>query len=148
MKKIKLTRGKYALVDDEDFEKLNQHKWFFDGRYAARDIGGRKNKKRILMHRLINNTNGNLDTDHINQNKLDNRRHNLRDATRSQNNVNSKLRKDNMSGFKGVVYDKTCKKWRAYIGIDGKQLSLGYYKYFGAALLARKLGERIYFNQL
>src|SRR3990167_164487 len=107
MKKIKLTQNKYALVDDEDFKELNQSKWLCDSSgYAGRDVGGRKNKKRILMHRLLNNTPKGFHTDHINRDKLDNRKENLRTTTCSQNILNSKLSKKNTSGHKGVEWYK------------------------------------------
>src|SRR3990167_11489999 len=92
MKRIKLTKGQYALVSDEDYEELNKVKWFalqsrgvkrFD---AARNAPSVKGKEKVLlMHRVIMNTPQGLDTDHINHNPLDNRRENLRICTHGQN---------------------------------------------------------------
>jgi hypothetical protein len=75
MKKIPLTQGKFAIVDDEDFEYLNRWKWYFAPvGYATRGDGhGRGNRTVVYMHRVVNKTTGGLVTDHINRNKLDNR---------------------------------------------------------------------------
>ena len=75
MKKIKLTQGKYAIVDDEDFAYLNQWRWYYHNNYA---VHTNKNKSRIYMHRFILNTPKKMFSDHINGNGLDNRRSNLR----------------------------------------------------------------------
>ena len=119
MKKIKLTQNKYVLVDDEDYEWLNQWKWCFNSHYAARNVYHGKKVSSILMHRLINNTPEGKQTDHINRNKLDNRRKNLRSVTRSQNMRNK--------GKKGYSWHKRTKKWYAKITLNGKRVSLGYF---------------------
>jgi len=98
MAKIKLTQGKFALIDKADFEWLNQWKWMFTGTYAARRNGSR----REWMHRLIVGTPADKQTDHINGNKLDNRRANLRICTASQNNYNKGVQRNNKIGYKGV----------------------------------------------
>ena len=132
-KEIQLTQGKVALVDDEDFEYLNQWKWYVQkwnvGYYAVRNV--RNNKKYIgyqSMHRLLsNNNNKSLITDHVNGNTLDNRKSNLRICSFSDNNKNRKISKNNSTGYKGVVYDKRNKKFIAKIGLNKKQIYLGYY---------------------
>lgn len=128
-KLILLTRGEYAIIDNEDFEWLNQWKWFFDGKYA-----GRRNKtgdREIYMHRLINNTPEGFETDHINGNKLDNRRENLRTVTHQQNIFNRSRLPNNTSGYIGVSYDATTtnkyKKWLARIKLNYKLINLGRY---------------------
>lgn len=142
-KKIKLTQGKYAIVDNDDFDKLNQWKWWVDYRgYAVRDVGGRKNKKRILMHRLINNTPKGLSTDHINRNKLDNRRKNLRTVNQSQNLFNTGLPKNNTSGYKGIQWYKN--RWVARIKVGYKSIYLGRYIKLQHAIKARKEAELKY----
>lgn len=129
-KEIKLTQGKFALVDDEDFEWLNQWKWHvIKGKsgmlYAERSI--RNNGKRInfLMHREIIKTPKGMNTDHENRNGLDNRRDNLRYCTKSQNAMNTEKNKDNKSGYKGVGWHKLSQKWRARITVKGKEKYLG-----------------------
>ena len=140
--KIKLTQGKYALVDNEDFEELSKWKWCFNGRYAIR----RKNHRTIYMHRVINNTLEGFETDHINRNKLDNRRKNLRSVTASQNRINLNIRKDNTSGYKGITWDKLKQRWKARIWIQGEQIVLGSFKQIKSASEARSKAELEYYN--
>ena len=118
---IPLTQGKFTLVDDEDFEYLNQWKWSYDGRYAERNVGG----KICRMHRVIIHTPDGMDTDHINLNKLDNRKENLRVCSRSENKMNIKKQANNTSGYKGVDFQKYCKKWRARMQIRDINYNLG-----------------------
>jgi hypothetical protein len=128
MKYIKLTKGKKAIVDDEDFNYLNQFKWHYQSQgYAARN-GIMVNRKRgdiILMHRVVNETPNNLITDHINRNKLDNRKSNLRTVTYSVNHLNKNKPVNNTSGYKGVHWDKSKNKWRAKAQYKSKQIHLG-----------------------
>lgn len=128
MEKIKLTRGKVAIVDKEDFVRVNMFTWYFDGKYARRDTGGRKNKKRIYMHRfIIGDTD--LEVDHINRDPLDNRKSNLRICLHKENIRNSPKHKDVASGIKGVYKrsEKRRKMWYSRIMVDGKDVHLGYY---------------------
>ena len=132
MKKISLSKGEYAIVDDEDFEWLSQQRWHItSNRYARRIKWDGKKKKNIYfyMHREILQRYGfgmkGKETDHINRNKLDNRKVNFRIATHQQNGFNSSLSKRNKSGYKGVSWDKERKVWATCIGIDNKCLSLG-----------------------
>lgn len=118
MKKILLTRGLFALVDDADFDWLNQWKWcaleYRPGRFYAVRV---KNTKMIYMHRVVFDAVSKTEVDHENKNSLDNRRGNLRSATRSQNMSNVGLRADNTSGFKGVTWDRERQKWMAKIRV-------------------------------
>ena len=142
-KKIKLTKGRYAIVDDEDFEFLNQWKWWSDGQgYAVRDIGGRKNKQRILMHRVVNKTPDGLVADHINRNKLDNRKKNLRNVTQRVNSLNCKLSKNNTSGYNGICWYKN--RWCATIKYNYKTVYLGRFANIKDAVKARKEAEYKY----
>jgi hypothetical protein len=142
-KRIELTKGKFAIVDDEDFDFLSQWKWWIDSQgYAVRDEGGRKNKRRILMHRFLNNTPDGYHTDHLNRKKLDNRRSNLMTRTCSQNILNSKLSKRNTSGFKGVEWYKN--RWVARIKIGYKNIYLGRFKNIADAIKARQEAELKY----
>lgn len=140
MKKIKLTQGKYAIVDEEDFVWLNQRKWYFSDGYARRKNGGTP----IYMHRLVNKTPEGIRTDHINQNKLDNRKANLRTAHGSINQRNTKIFATNTSGCKGVSWCKNISKWEAYIWKDNKKIGLGYSEDIKEAVKLRSNGERIY----
>lgn len=127
MKVIKLTQGRFTLVDDQDHETFGKVKWCVSNGYVARGVGGRKNRKTLLLHKEIMKTPKGMDTDHINGDKLDNRRENLRIATRSQNMANLANPINNKSGYKGVIWYKRDKNWRAFIKVDYKQIHLGYF---------------------
>ncbi len=131
MKKIKLTNGKYALVDDKDFEYLSQWKWkALDNEhtwYAYRQ--GKENgiNKRIYMHRVITNCPKGLVVDHIKHNGLDNQRKNIRICSVSDNSRNK--RHKNKSGYKGVRYRENRENpFNPKIFLDGKEIGLGHYK--------------------
>lgn len=122
MKRIPLTQGKFALVDDEDYVELNQHKWcaYKQGNtfYAARAVN--------LMHREIlglKRGDGKV-TDHIDHDGLNNQRSNIRVCTQQQNMMNKRKRKNNSSKYKGVYFLKT-NKWIAQIHFDNKSIHLG-----------------------
>ena len=123
MRSIELTTpGVYALVDDDDYDRLSQHNWYLhQGGYAQSRIAG----KTIGMHRLVCQPSPGLDTDHKNRDKLDNRRANLRECTRSQNHANQKKRRGSSSRFKGVYWNKHARKWQAEIKANGKYRYLG-----------------------
>lgn len=147
MAKIDISTPKYpnqfAIVDNEDFGWLNQWKWRTHSKgYAIRMAGGRKNAHNIYMHKLINNTPDGFETDHINQNKLDNRKDNLRSVTRTQNKLNTGLWKKNTSGYKGVTWNKQISKWQSQIGLNNKNIILGYFNDIKEASLARAEEER------
>jgi len=129
MKRIPLTQGKFAIVDDEDFERLSKHKWYAwkqgDTYYAVRNIGRKPNRSNERMHRVVMNAQKGQEIDHINRNGLDNRRCNLRLCTHSQNMGNVKSYKNSSSRFKGVCWNKINKNWRSYIRINGKMVNLG-----------------------
>jgi hypothetical protein len=125
MKEIPLTKGRMAIVDDQDFEWLSTYKWYFNSQkgYAATPKKMQDGTtKTISMQREIMNTPAGMETDHINGNKLDNRRENLRVATHTQNQSNRGKQKNNTSGFKGVIllngkwYRQIKYKWKNYHG--------------------------------
>jgi len=132
-KSIKLTQEKVTSVDFDDFEGLNKHKWtairdtntFYAARHGKVKIDGNRNL--IYMHRVILNTPKEMKTDHIDGDGLNNQRKNLRICTDSQNAKNRNKQSDNTSGFKGVSWHKKSKKWRVFIGVNGKQIHLGYF---------------------
>jgi len=129
MKEIPLTQSKIAIVDDDMFEELSKHKWYFEGRYAARISSLHLGKQKLIrMHRTICSTPDGMETDHINGDKLDNRRENLRICTRAENSRNKRKRAHNTSGYKGVYWYKQDKKWEAQIEIEGKNIHLGYFE--------------------
>jgi hypothetical protein len=127
-RRIKLTQGKYAIVDAEDFEKLNRHKWFAridKCTYYATRI---ENKKKIYMHRQIKPPPKGFVVDHINHKGYDNRKANLRIVAIAENNRNCrKTIKDSSSKYLGVSLCKSTNKWRAVICISGQDFHLGYF---------------------
>lgn len=129
MKLVKLTKGYSAIVDDADFQWINQWKLSLrtsrDGNmYAMR--WDAEASKFIYMHRLINSTPAKQKTDHRDGNGLNNQRTNLRTATSAQNAWNVRPHKDGESRFKGVSRNsKKGKPWIAGIGVDGKRRHLG-----------------------
>ena len=129
MKQIKLTQGKYAIVDNDDYKELNKHKWYLlDGRYAARVSWRKGDSLGFLMHRIILKVKKEEKCDHINNNGLDNRKQNLRICTLTQNQGNRIKQKNNTSGFKGVCLDKKSNKWKSAIHIKSVTKCLGRYK--------------------
>lgn len=135
MKIIRLINSKeFALVDDADFEWLNQWKWRISkhgDKFYIRKVGG----SREYMHRLINNTQQGYDTDHKDGNTFNNQRNNLRKSTKSENQMNRGKQKNNTSGFKGVTFMgvnnngyKLKNPWVARIKAGTKYISLGLFK--------------------
>jgi hypothetical protein len=120
---IPLTKGKYALVDFEDFQRVNQYDWFLNSKgYAYRLV----NKKAELMHRFIMDVSDpKIMIDHKYHNILDNRKAFLRTCNKSQNGMNRKANKISSSSFKGVYFHKLSNKWNAQIMLNGKNQSLG-----------------------
>ena len=133
--KIELTKGKVALVDEQDYWWLVAlGRWqAFGGNstwYAKRGNGGGGTE---YMHALILGAPG---VDHINGDGLDNRRSNLRHATLSQNQANRRSRADSMSGYKGVSWHKQRRRWYARICVNGQTRGLGLYESAEDAALA------------
>lgn len=128
MKKIKLTKNKFAIIDNDDFLRISYYKWHYRAEYATRNSSRLEGKQTaILMHREILklNKNNKFDVDHINGNKLDNRKINLRICTRSENQYNRKISKNNTSGYKGVSWHEGSNKWYARICLNYKSIFLG-----------------------
>lgn len=131
MKYIELTQGKRTIVDDEDFEWLSQWKWHLSYYgYANRRQhlhSSRKHQKfnMIKMHRLIIDAPNGLEVDHINGDKLDNRRANLRVVTHAQNMCNSRV--SSRTGYKGVSKCSNCNRYTAQVAKDHRHYYLGIY---------------------
>lgn len=107
MKQVKLTQGRVAVVDDADYEWLNQFKWCFSHGYAQTRSRGTKE----YMHRVIMNAPKNKQVDHTNGSGVDNQRSNLRLCTSSDNQHNRGKNKNNKSGYKNIWFDNTHKMW-------------------------------------
>ncbi|KKN21672.1 hypothetical protein LCGC14_0923000 [marine sediment metagenome] len=148
MKNIKLTQGKFAIVDDADYVWLNQWKWCAykpptGGFYAKRKGSGRT----ILMHRQILGLGpgDKRQGDHIFHNTLDNRRNNLRICTGQENQRNRKPRSNTTSGYKGVSWHNRIKKWQVHIQVNRRRKHLGYFVLeLDAALAYNKAAKELY----
>jgi hypothetical protein len=124
MKTIPLSRGKFALVDDEDYDVLNRYTWHCNNSgYAMQRVRHGKEKRNIMMHRVILSCPDGMQTDHIDGNRLNNQRSNLRACNQSQNEINKRRRKTNTSGYKGVCYNG--KYIIARVSANGKSYHLG-----------------------
>lgn len=126
-KKIPLSQGKFALVDNDDFEKVSCFKWSYTHGYARRIEKIDGIKKLVYLHRFIIAPKDDYVTDHINGDKLDNRKQNLRVCLQSENLMNRKLRGNSKSGFKGVYWNKEKKKWHSQVSFMGQRISGKYF---------------------
>lgn len=133
--KIAMTNGSYSLVDKEMLPIVSQYRWSVAGRGYS--IGNNKDKKLIKMHHLVLPRKSGYVTDHINQDKLDNRRENLRYVNQSLNTINGKIRGTNKTGVIGVSWCAGRSRWRASIIVNGKQTNR-YFKDIKDAILYRK----------
>jgi len=130
-KKIRLSQGKWALVDVENFEWLSQWKWYLSTQgYAVRNDYRGGTHKSIKMHVEILGLNPGKEVDHINGKKTDNRKNNLRHCSRSENQLNRPRNKNNCTGYKGVKAHWTGAKftYQARIILDRKYIHLGTFK--------------------
>lgn len=139
MKKIKLTKGEYAVIDDKDYFEISKYNWHFSNTgYAARNLSsaGKLKHKLIHMHRELMNPNKKEEVDHINNNKLDNRRDNLRVCSSSENKFNTNKPKTNKSGYKGVYWESDRKKWTVQFRAYGKRIRIGSFNRIEDAVIA------------
>ena len=148
--------GKYGIgytlkeepffFDLEDYDKIKDYCWHKSNKgYIVS-----KGNKIILLHRLILDLKSfNYDNmgDHINGNRVDDRKENLRIVNATQNNINRMIQPTNTSGATGVLWDKSRNKWVARIKIYNKNIYLGRFDNFEDALSVRKIAEVKYFGE-
>lgn len=147
---VPLTKGTFAIIDAEDAPSILRHRWALNGSgrgaWRSRQKGEPASPRHILMHReimgLASSDEG--EVDHINGNGLDNRRANLRPASRSQNAANRGMDPRNESGFRGVTWHRG--KWRACITAQGRAIHLGYFTDTTAAAMAYDAAARLHFG--
>ena len=134
---VPLTKGKYAIVDKDDYEWLSNYPWCAEkmtgNRFRAKKRLGQRETDQpynIRMHRYILGLRryDKEHVDHINHNQLDNRRCNIRLCTQKENNRNTRKKRGSISIYKGVRWHPTTKKWRPSIKVDGKQIYFGLYE--------------------
>lgn len=135
MAHIELTRGKVALVSDDDLERISLHKWNAAWNPKTRSFyaqsntpDGKRRQRTLIMHREIMRATVGQFVDHINRNTLDNRRENLRLCSFAENLRNRNLQSNNTSGFKGVKRHAQCDRWMATVSLNGVRRYLGLFK--------------------
>lgn len=165
MRRIKLTRGWTALVDNQDYERLSKHTWHVTilARKGVPAVGaarrsieagrypdGRRRQRFVIMARVILNAPPDREVDHINRGRgrvIDNRRQNLRLATSQQNKHNQRVRRGGSSIYKGVDYHRKSRKWRAQITLNGKVTYIGIYPLETDAAYAYDAQARLHFGE-
>ena len=130
-----MKNGASFIFDSQDEEIVKLHSWSIARGRVRTTVDG----KTVYFHQFVLKPPDGAEVDHVNGNKLDNRRCNLRVATHSQNNQNKRLRRDNTTGYKGVCFDKRAGKYIAYINANGARTYLGY---FDDSLLAAMAYDR------
>ena len=144
--------GEFEIpIDTEEIDKIKLHSWTINkyksnkGKYEKYYIASGKG---LLLHRYIMNAEKGQVVDHISNDSLDNRKTNLRLCTQKENGENNKLHKNNKSGHKGVMwyYYNDLNKWMAYICVDLKRITLGYFNEYEDAVNAREKAEEMYFG--
>lgn len=138
MKEIPLTKGKVALVDDEDYERVNQYKWYAQTDKKSRTsyaLRRERNKEQTIqrMHRFIMNAPDGIEVNHWDHNGLNNQKENLILSTHRQNMCYSRKRlhqkeKPTSSKYKGVYWNKEKRRWTSRIKFNGKVKHLGHFK--------------------
>ena len=141
---IQTVKGEIIIIDISDVDKCKEHSWSIDSKgYPS---SGGKGLRTTRLHRFLLQPPKGMQVDHINHNKLDNRRCNLRIVTNQQNHFNRPLNSNNSSGVKGVYWNKQCQKWCSQITINGKTISGGLFNNLNDAILKRIELENKYFN--
>lgn len=135
----KNARSGYAIIDINDYSTISKYNWYLNnhGYPVTSKVGSGGHK--LLIHKLI--MTDNREVDHINGDKLDNRRSNLRYVTHQQNIWNTPMPKRNTSGYKGVSWHKESSRFHAYIGYMGKRENIGYFLSLEEAVNARMTRE-------
>lgn len=132
--------GKEFIIDTDDFEKVKNYCWYISsqGYVCANSRNG--NSKRLNIHRIVMDAKKGDLVDHKNWNKLDNRKSNLRLASKSQNNTNIKLKSNNTTGYPGITMNKSG-SYVVRISQNGTRIYLGTYKNFEDAVKVRRSAE-------
>lgn len=143
-------RSQSALIDDDDYGRCQQHTWRllpngYVASHALRSLGIRM----LYLHRFVlGDIPAGCEVDHINGDRLDNRRENLRIATRHVNQVNRhKQNNRNKSGVRGVSWDRRERKWAVHICLHRKHIGLGTFRTIEEATAVRRAAELRYFGE-
>lgn len=140
MKTIIINTGKQTLLDDDTYNYANQWKWYEVSGYARREYRIFNKTYRVALHHvvlgIVGEATGTLEVDHVNGNRLDNRKENLRIVHKAENQRNAGLRSDNTSGYKGVTLDKQTGHWKAQCYRRNKRIHIGSFNTAKEAALA------------
>lgn len=136
MKQIPLNNGYTVLVDDEDYDRVSQYKWYatiktntvYAQRNSRHDERPGQPRTMILLHRFIMDAQAGVMVDHVDGNGLNCCRSNMRLCGRVENGQNQRLSVRNRSGYKGVSWFSRSGKWLATIGVNGKLRYIGLYE--------------------
>lgn len=141
---MRTSKGETFLVDIDDYNLIKGTCWWMNSHGY---ITGCVNGKDVLMHRILTGCNDDALVDHINHNRADNRRRNLRIVNHSQNNMNKAIQKNNTSQHVGVSFNKKSGAWVAFIAKDRKQIHLGSFASKQGAIEARRKAEAELFGE-
>lgn len=151
MKEITLTQGKVAIVDDEDFERINAFKWYahHNAGYwrAVREVRNDGWRGGLCMQHLVLMPLKGYVVDHIDGNALNNTRGNLRYATVAQNRYNSSALRNSTSRFKGVNWCSARGRWEVFIKSQNKSRFIGRFDDEEDAALAYNVAAQLYFGE-
>ena len=137
--------GKEFYSDVSDIKIVEEYYWNINDKGYVYTMD-RKTHKKILMHRLIMNSPTDMVIDHIDHNKINNCKSNLRICSQKDNSRNLLISKNNTSGITGVIWNNENNKWRARITVNGKLIHLGYFETLEEAAKARYDAELLYFG--
>ena len=138
------SKGEKFLFDLEDYCKIKDYCWNTNNRGY---VCSRKNRKIITLHRTIINPPNNMFIDHINHQRTDNRKENLRICTMQENNINRSIQSNNKSGITGVWFDKSRNRWTSELAYGGKTKFRRNFKNLDDAIAARREAEKKYFGE-
>jgi hypothetical protein len=127
--------GTVFYIDTENLEFVKSNYWHLHDGYL-------RSTKHGMMHRKILNVPKNMECDHINRNRLDNRKSNLRVVTHKENMQNKSTYKNNSSGYPGIKWNKSLNKWQSQITINKVRKHLGVFANLQDAVIARRLAEQ------
>ncbi len=146
-KQILITRGQVVIVDEQDYEELSKYKWYLIDGFAARTIKKDDKRTTIYMHRVIMDAPMGVSVYHINHNKLDNQRENLR-LVKGSARMHRRPSVKHSSKYRGVYWCKDKRKWIAEIKVYKKQIRLGRFEVEKDAAIAYDEAARKYYGSL
>lgn len=138
--------NKPFYFDLDDYDKIKDYCWR-ENRTSGYIITNTYNNVSLGIHRLIMDCPKEMVVDHINHNRIDNRKVNLRICTVQQNNFNLLTKSTNTSGHTGVSWSKSVQKWHCYIGVNGERINLGCFDDINEAIKVRKEAGIKYFGE-